>query len=449
MPIPKPAPSSVPSASLPTSFVIIGGGVAGFSAAQELRARGYHGALTILSPEGLPYDRPPLSKGYLLGTEDSAKILLAAESWYSEHDVAVVASRATALDLTGPRDLTSPSALTGPRAGITLDDGTHLSADRVLLATGGRPRPLAIPGGEHALTLRSRADSDALRRAVVPGARIVIVGAGLIGAEVASAAASLGADVTLIDPIELPLVPAVGEHLARRLHAMHAEHGVRTVVGLPAAIEPATGTAPGPGSGPKYLVRLADGSSVVADAVVVGVGITPDTALAEEAGLEVDDGILVGPDGATSHPAIFAAGDATRARRPSGVVRGIPPRRAEHWEAAVRSGQAAAAGLLGETPPDFGAPWFWSDRHGVHVEAVGTMDPRQVPGARTVLRILDGTMDGTVAAFLLAEDGHLLGCAAVDQPLVIRAARRIIDRGIMPDPERLADSTVDPRKLVR
>lgn len=418
--------------SIIDSIVILGGGVAGFSAAQELRARGYGGILTILSPEGLPYDRPPLSKGYLLGTEDSAKILFAPERWYAEHEVAVVASRATALDTYGG----NPS--------VTLDDGRVLATDRVLLATGGLPRRLTIPGGEHALTLRSRADADALRRMLVPGARIVVVGAGLIGAEVASAAASLGGDVTLIDPIDVPLVPAMGERLARRLHAMHAEHGVRAITGLPAAIEDGAHDAAA------HLVRLADGRSVPADIVVAGIGIIPDSALAEAAGLDVDDGILVGDDGSTSHPAIFAAGDATRTRRPDDVVRRGPARRAEHWEAAVRSGQAAAAGLLGQAPPEFGAPWFWSDRYGVHAEAVGTMDTRQEPGARTVLRTVDGSATGVpVAAFLLAEDGRLLGCAALDQPLVVRAARRIIDRGIIPDPERLSDPTVDPRKLAR
>lgn len=410
----------------PNRIAIVGGGVAGFSAAQELRARGHAGPIILVSAEGLPYDRPPLSKGYLLGTEDAARILLAPEAWYAEHGVEVVAARATALDLSADRPV------------AVLADGTRLGADRILLATGALPRHLGIPGGGRALTLRSRADADALRRVLVPGARIAVVGAGLIGAEVASAAAALGAEATLIDPVAPPLVPAVGEDLARRLHAMHGERGVAALVGIPVAIEDGAHDA-----GP-HLVRLADGRAVPADAVVAGIGVTPDTALAAAAGLETDDGIVVGPDGSTSHPAVYAAGDATRVRRQDGVVR--LQRRAEHWEAAVRSGQAAAAGTLGEAPPGFGAPWFWSDRHGVHVEAVGTMDPRQAPGARTVLRGADGV---PAAAFLLAEDGHLLGAAAIDGPLVVRAARRIIDRGLVPDPERLADPSVDPRRLAR
>lgn len=397
----------------------MGGGVAAFSAASELRARGYEGSLTILSPEGLPYDRPPLSKGYLLGTEDAAKIAFAPEDWYAEHDVEVAAERV--------------AAVRGAEGGVELGSGRLLPADRVLIATGGRPRRLQIPGGDAALTLRSRADADVLRAVLAPGARIAVVGAGLIGAEVTSAAVGFGAEVTLIDPVDPPLVPAVGEALARRLHGMHAEHGVRSVASVPVEIE-ITDDDEG------QLVRLADGSAVAAEAVVVGVGIEPDVRLAADARLAVDDGILVDASGATSNPAVFAAGDVSRLRRPDGTL----ARRAEHWEAAVRSGQAAAAGLLGEAPPEFGAPWFWSDRYGVHVEAVGTMDARR--GGHVVLREADGV---TQAAFLLADDGRLLGCAVVDLPLMIRAARRIMDRGLIPDPTALADPSTDPRRLTR
>jgi 3-phenylpropionate/trans-cinnamate dioxygenase ferredoxin reductase subunit len=404
-------------------ILVVGGGVAGFSAVRELRERGYDGELTLLSPEGLPYDRPPLSKGYLLGTEDAQKIRLVPEAWYEEHGVGLVPERV--------------SALRPAEGAVELLSGRFLGADRVLLATGSTPRRLGIPGGEAVLTLRTRADADALRAALAPGARVAVVGAGLIGSEVASAAVVLGADATLIDPVVPPLVPAVGRALAERLQGMHAERGVRTSVSIPVEITDDGGTR---------LVRLADGSAVEADVVVAGIGVAPETSLAEDSGLAVDDGILVDAAGATSNPGVFAAGDATRLRRPDGTL----ARRSEHWEAAVRSGQAAAAGILGETPPAFGAPWFWSDRHGVHVEAVGTLDGRQAPGSRTVARTADGTPDGVPqAAFLLAPDGRLLGCAVVDLPLMVRAARRIIDRGLVPDADALADPSVDPRKLAR
>ncbi|MDQ4502883.1 FAD-dependent oxidoreductase [Sinomonas sp. ASV322] len=413
------------SASGPArQIVVVGGGVAAFSAISELRSRGFDGAITLLSPEGLPYDRPTLSKGYLLGTEDATKIRLAPEAWYAERSIELVPERAVALR---------------PAEGaVELDGGRRLPADRVLLATGGVPRCLGVPGGEAAHTLRDLADSDALRRALAPGARVAVVGAGLIGAEVASAAVVLGAEATLIDPVDPPLVPAVGEALARRLHAMHAERGIRTIVGAPVGIEAHDGAAPGSA----YSVRFADGSTVAADAVVAGIGILPDTALAEAAGLEAEGGVIVDDTGATSNPAVFAAGDTCRRRAGDGTL----ARRSEHWEAAVHSGQVAAAGMLGAEPPQFGAPWLWSDRHGVHVEAVGTLDERHAPGARTVLRMVDGVPQ---AAFLLAADGHLLGCSAVDLPLVVRAARRIIDRGIVPDPDALADPSADPRKLTR
>ncbi|GAB4098084.1 NAD(P)/FAD-dependent oxidoreductase [Sinomonas halotolerans] len=420
----------------PARIVVIGGGVAGFSAVRELRRRGFDGALTLLAPEGLPYDRPPLSKGYLAGTEDAASLLLAPEAWYAEQRVEVLAARA--------------AALRPGEGAVELDGGRLLPADRVLLATGGVPRRLPVPGGEAALVLRTREDADRLRRAFVPGALIAVVGAGLIGAEVASAARAAGAEVTLIDPLDPPLAPAVGEALARRLHAVHAERGVRTVAGTPVAIE--GGTHPGAPGGAAHRVVLADGSSVPADAVVAGIGIAPDTALAEAAGIEADGGVLADASGATSLPAVFAAGDAVRPR----AADGSPAARVEHWEAAVRSGEAAAAGMLGQEPTGAapgagspagpGAPWFWSDRHGSHVEAVGTLDPGRSPGARTVLRELDGV---PVAAFLVARDGHLLGAASVDAPLIVRAARRIIDRGIVPDLARLADPAVDPRRLTR
>ena len=405
--------------SSPRRIVVVGGGVAGFSAAAELRARGYDGPLDLVDPSGAPYDRPPLSKGYLLGTKDAAGLRLAAESWYAEHEVGLHTARV--------------SALRPAEGAVELDGGRLLAADAVLLATGALPRRLRIPGGEAALTLRSRDDADRLRATLAPGARIAVVGGGLIGAETASAAAVLGAEVTLIEPLDPPLVPAVGEALARRLHDQHADHGIRVLAAVPERIDTRSG------SRAAYRLALSDGTAVDADAVVVGIGVVPDTALAAAAGLAMDDGVLVDAVQRTSNPAVFAAGDATRLRRSDGTL----ARRAEHWEAAVRSGQAAAAGLLGQAPPEFGAPWFWSDRHGVHVEAVGSLAGQ---GTVVVRRTDDGV---PAAAFRLAEDGRLLGCAAVDGGLLVRAARRIIDRGVLVDPGLLVEPGADLRRLAR
>ncbi|GAA3325204.1 NAD(P)/FAD-dependent oxidoreductase [Paeniglutamicibacter sulfureus] len=399
------------------SVVIIGGGLSGFTAAKELRGRGFAGTLSIIDPEGLPYDRPPLSKDYLAGSKDAAGIALAPATWYVENNVTVITGTATALD---------------PDAGTaTLADGRVLVADRFVLATGGRARRLSIPGGDlpGVLELRTKNDADTLRGLLAPGVRLAIVGAGLIGAETASSARAFGAEVTLVDPVEIPLVPAIGEVLASRLHAMHSEHQVRTVTGIPEEI---TQDAEG------YGILLSTGETIAADVVLVGIGIIAATELAEAAGLDTDNGVLVDERGATSHPRVFAVGDSARTRLADGTLL----RRAEHWEHAMNAGATAAAAILNQEPPVHGASWFWSDRHGVHVEGVGSMHG----DGEHVVRMLDGV---PIAAFRLDAEGLMLGAAAIDGGLTVRAARRIIDRSIKVDPLALADPATELKKLAR
>ncbi|WAP51711.1 FAD-dependent oxidoreductase [Arthrobacter sp. ATA002] len=259
--------------------------------------------------------------------------------------------------------------------------------------------------------------------------RLAVMGAGLIGAETASAALALGAEITLIDPVNPPLVPAVGPALARRLHRMHGERGIRVLTGFPAAV-----TA----EGQEHCITLADGSAVHADLVLAGIGAVPETGLAAAAGLDTDNGILVDGHQRTSHPKIYAVGDAARVRLPDGTLL----RRAEHWEHARNTGATAAAALLGQELPVHGAPWFWSDRHGVRVEGAGSM----AGAGLMVIREKDGL---PAAAFLLDEYGRMAGCAAIDGGFTVRAARRIIDRRIPVDPTLLADPAVDLRKLAR
>lgn len=400
-----------------TSVLVIGGGLAGFSTVRQLRALGHTGTLRMVDPEGLPYDRPPLSKAYLLGHTDQVGLLLADAAWCIEHDVEVVTAAVTVLR---------------PDAGeAELTDGTVLQADVLVLATGGTARRLPIPGGdlESVLELRTRSDADRLRGLLRPGMRLAVIGAGLIGAETASAAQELGADVVLIDPVDPPLVPAVGPELARRLHDMHADRGLEVVTGVPVSITRDAGS---------HTITLEDGRAVTADAVLVGVGISPNTALAEAAGLETDGGVVVDDHQRTSHPRVYAVGDAARIRTGDGTLQ----RRAEHWESAMNTGQTAAAAIAGVDLPVHGASWFWSDRHGVHVEGVGSMT---APGT-TVIREIDGA---PAIAFRLDDDGYLTGCAAIDGGLAVRAARRIIDRRIRVEPAQLADPTVNLKKLAR
>lgn len=404
----------------PASVLVVGGGLAGFATAEELRRRGFAGAVTIVEPQGLPYDRPPLSKGYLEGAEPADALSLAPASWFAENAVELIGGRATALDAEAGR--------------VTLADGRALAADAVVLATGGRARALGVPGGDlpGLLTLRTRADADALRPLLSPGRRLAIVGAGLIGAEVASVAAGAGAAVTLIDPAELPIAAVVGPALAAELHAMHAAHRVRTLRGETRRIARA-------GAGWRVEVDVAEprGLEVDADAVLVAIGMAPDVELALVAGLSVAGGVLVDAGQRTSHPRVYAVGDAARTRLPGGTL----ARRQEHWENALHGGQRAAASIVGQAPPAPTAPWMWTDRYGVHVEAVGALDA----GLAVVRRVAGRP----VAEFRLGEGGRLLGASSIDGGTLIRAARRLIDRGAAVDPAALADPAVDLKRLAR
>lgn len=422
------------------SVAIVGGGVAGFTVAQELRSRGFDGEITMVEPGGLPYDRPPLSKDYLLGAQTLEQIQFQPREWFAENRVTLIEDSAVAVDA-------------NEQPTVRLSSGDAVAADRIVLATGGAARKLPVPGGElpEVLELRTRADADRLRDSVGEGTRIVVVGAGLIGAEAASTLLALGADVTLVEPAQPPLVPAVGPVLAEYLHAMHAECGIDVIHAAPARIE-LDGTEL---DGAERVVTLTDGTQLRADQVLVGIGITPNTALAEAMGLEVNDGVVVDERQQTSNPAVFAVGDAARMRTDAGEL--LP--RAEHWENAMHSGARAAAAILGQDIPQQGAPWFWSDRHGVHVEGVGSLVPQPVahPAPHPEAGAADSAQyihrfneDGTPqATFLLNPDGTMAGCAAVDGGMTVRAARRIIDQGIVVPADALADPSVPLRRLAR
>lgn len=402
------------------TVTIVGGGLAGFTVARELRARGFDGSVRIVDPEGRPYDRPPLSKAYLSGEAETSALLLAPAGWYADNAVELVED--------------TVSTITPDRGTVSLSCGTELETDAVVLATGGRARRLPVPGGDlpGVVSLRNRADAEALRTALGPGVRLVVVGAGLIGAEVASTASKAGAQVTLVDPVPIPLVSAVGKELAETLHAMHGARGVSVLEGMPTRVAV---------DGNALLVDIEHRDAlhrVEADVVLSAIGIEIDTSLADNAGLAVDGGIEVGVGGATSNPAVRAAGDGVRRRGPDGTLQ----QRSEHWEAALLSGTEAACGILGEKPPERAPSWFWTDRYGVHVEAVGAMS---APGT-TVLRPGDGNQQ---LAFRVAADGRLVGCAAIDGGKPLRAARRLMVRGVRVGVDDLADPAVDLRKLGR
>ncbi|WP_367325650.1 NAD(P)/FAD-dependent oxidoreductase [Streptomyces sp. HUAS ZL42] len=397
-------------------IAVVGAGLAAVSACDALRAQGYDGELVVYSAEhGLPYDRPPLSKDALLGKARREDVLLRPERWYEEQRV----------DL---REGAQVRAIRPDQGGIELGDGCVTVADRIVLATGGTPRALPVPGGDDPAVhlLRTWEDAERLRERLLPGARVAVVGAGLIGAETAAVALALGCQVTLVDPVPVPLTAVVGDTVARALHDRHTAEGIKVITAGVERIERRPGGV---------LLHLAgSGGVVAADTVVVGIGIRPATELAEAAGLAVDNGIVVQDGQRTSHPNVFAVGDVAR-------LDGHRVRH-EHWEAAQQGGEAAAHGILGRPVPQLGASWFWSDRHGSRLEAVGTMAAAE----RTVRR---GSPDGGAFTVFGLRGDRVVAAAAIDRGRDIKGARRLIDRGVAVDAERLADESVDLRVLLR
>lgn len=398
------------------AVIIVGAGLAGYNAAVQLRSLGHEGSLTIVDSEPNTYDRPPLSKRLF-------------DEEFSLDQLSFVGEEELSAKRIETRFGVAVEALDAEARTVKLSDGTVLHADTVLLTTGGRARRLPIPGSDLSgiSVLRTFSDALLLRESVSPGTRVAVVGAGLIGAELASSLRDAGAEVTLIDPVETPLVPAVGELIAQRLHAMHAPRGIRVVTGMTSEFAQ---TSDG------LEVRLADGARVPADLVVVGVGIIPNVEIAVDAGIDTDNGVLVDSNYETSAAGIFAAGDVARQRDEHGEL----SRREEHWEAAQVSGQHAAYGMLEMEIPHRGTSWFWSDRHGCHLEATG----RLFGDGELVVR--EGSDHPAV---FLVEDGLLCGAASIDNTQLVRAARRIIDQQIPVTTETLADPTVSLRSLLR
>ena len=331
------------------TFAIVGASLAGGKAAETLRADGYAGRLVLVGTEDeRPYERPPLSKDYLRGEAGRDAVYVHDEGFYAEHDIELLLGRtAVGLD-TAAREL-------------SLDGGERLGYDRLLLATGAEPRRLSIPGadldGVH--YLRSVADSDALRERLDRGGSVVVVGAGWIGSEVAASARQRGLEVTVVEPASVPLERVLGAELGAIYRDIHADHGVRMVLG--------TGVEAFEGAGAVERVRTDDGQALDCDFVVVGIGVQPRTGLAEEAGLAVDDGVLVDAQLQASVPGVFAAGDVANALHPLFGERV----RVEHWANALHQGPVAARNMLGRAEPYDLVPYFFSDQYDVGMEYAG------------------------------------------------------------------------------
>jgi 3-phenylpropionate/trans-cinnamate dioxygenase ferredoxin reductase subunit len=406
----------------PRAHVIVGAGLAGARAAQTLREEGYDGPLVLVGEEReRPYERPPLSKGYLLGKDEREKIYVHPQQWYAEHDV----------DL---RLGVAVSAVDPAVRQVSLADGTRIDYTRLLLTTGSSPRRLQVPGadldGVH--YLRRVEDSDRLREAFRPGARVAVVGAGWIGLETAAAARTAGAEVTVLEVAELPLLRVLGREIAQVFADLHRDHGVELRFGV--QVEAVTGHA-----GRVDGVRLGDGTLIEADAVVVGVGIQPNTALALGAGLTVDNGIVTDQHLRTSDPDIFAAGDVANAYHPS-LGRRI---RVEHWANALNQSQTAARAMLGQDAGYDRMPYFFTDQYDLGMEYTGYVEPGGYD--RVVLR---GDADAReFIAFWLA-GGRVLAGMNVNVWDVTEAVQALIRSGGPVDPAALADPQVPLESLL-
>jgi 3-phenylpropionate/trans-cinnamate dioxygenase ferredoxin reductase component len=332
-----------------TTVAIVGASLAGAHAAATLRDEGFEGRVVLVGEEPhRPYERPPLSKDYLQGASDRESVFVHPEAFYSEHEIELrTGIRAVAVD-------------TKNRT-VTLADGGSLSYDRLLLATGSQPRTLDVPGADldGVCTLRTLDDSDRLRRALSQATSVVVVGSGWIGSEVAASARSLGREVTLVGRDQVPLERVLGPEVGEVYRQLHADHGVRLVMG--AKVEAIRG------SDTVQAVHTSDGQTIAADLVVVGVGAAPRLELARDAGLVLNGGVATDDHLHTSANWVYAAGDVAAAWHPRYRLR----LRVEHWANARHHGRVAARNMLGADETYDRVPYFYSDQFDLGMEYSG------------------------------------------------------------------------------
>ncbi len=405
-------------------MVIIGAGECGARAAFALRENGFSGPVTLVGEEvHLPYERPPLSKEALHREEEPEPKWIGLAGRFAEQGIDC---------LTGRR------AVSIDRADRTvgLSDGSTLAYDRLLLATGALPRqlPLAANAGPRCVTLRSFDDALGIRRLLSSGMRLVVIGGGFIGLELAASAAKRGAAVTVIEAQPRVLMRGVPEEIASVVTERHRAEG--------ADIRTGTGIASISGDADAVRVTLADGTEIAADLVVVGIGAVPVTGLAEAAGLAVENGIAVDRFLRTSDPDIFAAGDCCSF--PLEIYGGRRVR-LESWRNAQDQGSLAAKNMLGAEEPVSAVPWFWSDQHDLTLQIAGLAEGAE----RQVRRELG---DGAFILFHLAPDGRLLAASGIGQGNAvardIRLSEMLIAKGARPDPGALASPDVKLKSLL-
>jgi 3-phenylpropionate/trans-cinnamate dioxygenase ferredoxin reductase subunit len=399
--------------------VIVGAGQAGAQTAFSLRQWGFDGSILLAGDEPFPpYERPPLSKDLLKRTLEEDRLFFRTASWYADNRVELRTGIAAA-------------SIDRENRQVVFDDGRQDAWDALVLATGSRPRRLAAPGAalEGVFELRTIADARRISGAMRPGSRMVVVGAGYIGLEVAAVARTLGLEVTVLEAMDRVLARVAGPVVSEFFEREHRARGVDLRCGsLLAGFD---------GDERLRAARLADGTRVECDLAVVGVGIVPCDELARGCGIECDDGIIVDRDARTSDPFVFAAGDCTR--RP--LVHYARTGRLESVHNAIEQGKLVAAAILGRDRPVEDVPWFWSDQYDLKLQTAGLSQ-----GCDTT--VVRGNPDERKFAAFYLRDGVLIAVDAVGSPMEFMASRQLIACGARPDPAALADTGVSMKDIV-
>lgn len=400
------------------SIGIIGAGLAGVTLARTLRHRGYDGALHLVGDEPeLPYDRPPLSKDYLIGTNKPSDIWLHEPTFYEDN----------AIDL---RTGSTVDHIAIGEGAIRLSDGESIAVDQLVLATGGRPRRLSLSGSELAGVsyLRSIADANSLRERLIDAASVVVVGGGFIGSEIAATARIMGKQVTIVEQAPRLLPRVLPADISDVLEEIHRDHGVRVLCRR--HIQRFGGDTH------VQFVELSGGLHIEADLVVIGIGMEPNDELASSAGLTCTDGIHVNPFGITSIPQVAAIGDVARRFDPNSG-RSV---RSEHWLSAQNQALRLADALLGAIPDTTETPWAWSHQYDHDIQVAGDC----VDAEASIIR---GNRDSKNFCALYLRNGKVVGAFGLNAGRDTRGAMRLIESGAQPTIEELQDAGMDLRKM--
>ncbi|MCC6269806.1 MAG: FAD-dependent oxidoreductase [Microbacteriaceae bacterium] len=404
------------------NFIIIGGGLAGVSAAEELRKQGFDGTIQLIGKEPhAPYIRPPLSKGYLSGSDGLDAVYVHPEDWYAQNKIELLTD-------------TTVFGVNAAAREVTVSGGRPMHYDKLLIATGSSPRLLTIDGAELGGVhyLRTLDDSTALHKELAAGGRnLVLIGSGWIGMEVGATARTLGNNVTILERDPIPLANAIGDELGTMFADLHKQNGA--VLRMSVIVDKIVGD-----HGKVAGVQLDSGEIVPADIVLIGVGAVPNISLADDAGIVTENGIAVDQAMQTSDPDIFAAGDVANAFHPLANMR----LRSEHWANALNEGAAAARGMLGQNESFEEIPYFYTDQYDVGMEYSG-YGP-MTKGAKVVYR---GNKDGREFMAFWLKDGRIVAGMNVNVWDVNDQVQRLIREGKAVDESQLIDESVPLEKI--